>query len=186
MAFVLVFLIMAGIPFAVIYIFIFRIPKKTKEAFTVFVSQLGVTGFQTSKQIITPDYTPRTWWYGDMHVGMWVDYQAEKLALRVSRYDVTPQVFDFKNIQDFETIDGPGVVIVQRRAAQELAKNIMIRLVLKNENGGINSVQMSLWNFGTLYGRPDANSKLYQRLLECSRAMRDELNHIMQIKGQKQ
>jgi len=103
--------------------------------------------------------------------------------MRTSRKDVTPQVYDFKDLHDFETIDGPGVAktVGHGHGSVELSRNITVRLVIKSKNGGINSVQMPLWKFGALYGRPDANSKLYTKLCECSRAIRDELNNILQI-----
>lgn len=186
MASVLLLLIAVGIPIAFIYIFFIRIPQKTKEAFNVFSQQLAASGFKTSKRIITPDYTPAIMWFGDMYVGIWIDYSAEKLAVRTSRKGISPQVLNFKDIQKLESIGGPGGFSVDNRAGQinELAKDIIVRIVFNSENGGVNAIQLSLWHFG-FYGRPNANSKLYQRLLDCSRAICDELGNIIQINAGK-
>ena len=178
--FLLLMLIM-GAHIIPVYITTIRNPRKTRAAYATFTQQLAESGFNATKHIVNINYVPWLWRIGGWYLGIWVDYAQKKFAVKTTRYESDPIIYDFKALQSFEIVEGDGGIKFGRNVGQELARDITVRLTLKNPNGSINTVQIPLWLFGGIKGRMNAESALFIGVLECSRDVRDELNNIVQI-----
>jgi len=185
---------------SMIFVFIV-VPIRRKKAVNNYSQELESMGFNISKRIVTTDFISGHWM--DTYVGIWVDYDSMRLAIRTSRKEMTPQIYDFKAINSFQVADGAGGWATSggysgvgvgvgflgigggsiNMESHEIARNLAVRIIVGGGVAGINTLQLTLWKNNALFGQAKANMKVYQRILECRRAMCDELNNILQING---
>jgi len=180
--------------YCLIYVGILR-PLKRKKTFKIFNQKLFDMGFNANQCIITTYYQVPT------NVGIWVDYKARKLAVRTSHMETDPNIYEFGDIRGFQATDGAGGVITEgsvsgfgvgigmfgvgsgsiNMRSDELVRDIFVRLSYGGGEEGVNAIQIPIWKSSRLGGPLKASLPRFQALLECRRAICDELKNIMQM-----
>jgi len=147
---------------------------KNKQLKDEYIKNLDASGFCIAKQIILMDFLPKRYQKNIDHVagsqmGLWVDYSAEKLAVRSSFKETSPSIYSFDELQEFELSKGDTFVYV--------------KVVLGGGKKGVNTVTIPLFKQESkLRGEAGGiNIKVYQPCLECANAITGELGNIKRM-----
>jgi hypothetical protein len=172
--------------------------NKNKHAMNEYISNLQKTGFNISKQIILSSYfpEPRKGTIPTLvnnigaHMGLWIDYSAKKLAARSSLDELTPTVYPFDILQDYELLEdttsvmsgaaiGYGPVAIGGGKEKTKASNLSIRIVLSDKSTGASSVTIPI--FVAKSSKVNVKDAFYEKCRACAYAMLDELGNVMRL-----
>lgn len=155
---------------------------------TEYINNLMATGFQINKQVILSDFLPKI---DKMHafvlgtkMGIFVDYNAKKLAIRSSD-TTTPTVISFSDLQDCELLEGNRVESKGSSGvgytATSMADNLSVRIYYGGGTSGVNAIKIPLYFQNHTGIKLDINSTTYQGCIECARAIIDEIGNIKRL-----
>ena len=173
----------------VVFAFIFLgIPFLRRRRFKAYCQQLESTGFFISKRITTSDFYKFGYGWKNPFVGIWIDYDSSKLAIRASADETIPKIYSFSDVKSvdlkvgearldtFKTSTAPWA----RQKTIMLAGEIDMRITLSDGGRGVKSIQLPLWKTTFIGGKEDVNSRGYQSILNGAENMASELNHIIE------
>ena len=152
------------------------IPLQKRRTLQLYCQQLDAMRFTTTKRIITADFAISNW--ADPLVGIWVDYDSRRLAIRTSHTELAPKIYDFSDIIGYGTMAPPS-----RKATAELAREIFVHIAFEGENVDV-CIPLCKEPSGKgfdQYSATTAKKRRYYAFLNCRRAICDEIENIIKM-----
>jgi hypothetical protein len=162
--------------------------EKSERLGNEYIQNLTASGFQITKQVLLADFLPKIKkqhaFVLGVKMGIFVDYNAKKLAIRSSD-TTTPAIMSFSELQDYGLLEGKKVVSTGGSftgyTAKGMADNLSVRVSFGGGTSGVNAVKIPLYFQNNTGIKLDTNSPMYQACLDCARAIMDELGNITKL-----
>jgi len=156
--------------------------NKSKENLKTYEEAITkISGFKATKSIVTGYYP-----FGSLGVGIWLDFNSKKMAIRTATDETTPKIYPFDNIKNYEMSGDTTAISSVRKGAfgghtvktTTNTNSIYIKILLGGANGA-ETLIIPLFKAPKMSEGSSSSTKHYQEATKYANAIVDELNLIV-------
>ena len=175
--------ILPGIFWAIFGFALILNPAIRMIIYFIYCRNLKENGFKISERVITTDFYVFWYYLKNRHVGIWLDYDAKKIAIKTGTFETNPQIYDFSVLKGVELVVGESVptevrgwsILVRRTKIVDVAGEVVLNIRAKEQA----IPPLYVWKKSLFASNEDVNSYGYKQLLGGALHMEEVLQAVI-------